>query len=281
MSNRREYWDRVGCVKIEGANGRMIEYRGLDFKFNVKYISGSYTDFTVSVLGLSSKTVSDLTVWNPVRNMYSPRKIEVYGGYASTGEELIATGYIWYAVPTRPPDMWMNFECKRFLKFSEYVEKPMVYTGKTVKEVFNLIADECDLRGDYQASGGDVVVDKYEISGKIGELIPKFIKAFNKTADIRTDVIVCADQHGEKERPAKQVKVTQWNGMLAIGNIDYYGATITARLRTDINLFSWINMESALIPAANGPYYVNSIEYKGHFRGEDWQVKFGCFRGEY
>lgn len=278
MSDRREYWDRVGYVCIEDQNGQMIEYRGLDFKFKVKSIAGIYSKFSVSVLGLSAKTINDLTVWNPIKAIKSPRKIEVYGGYAKTGAEVIATGYIWYAVPTRPPEMWMNFECMQFLKFNDTIKEPVVLENYSVKEIFNTIAAECGYRADWQASGGDVKIKSYTLEGKIGDLMRKFSLTFNKSVCERFRMLICADPHGEREEPRRQIRIAQDTGLLAVGNIDIMGAVITTRLRTDVQILDWLNLESILIPSASGPYFVISTEMEGHLRGEKWESSYKCLR---
>lgn len=278
MSSHREYWDRVGYVCIENSNGDMIEYRGLDFKFKVKSIAGIYKDFSVSVLGLSSDTINDLTVWNPVKAIRHPRKIEVWAGYANTGAEVIATGYVWYALPTRPPEMWMNFECRQFLKYNDMISNPYVLHNRSVKEIFNVLAAECGYRADWQASGGDVVIGAYTVEGKKGDLMKQFVHTFNKSVSERSRAYICVDPHGERRTPTKQILASIDTGLLAVGNINIKGARITTRLRADVQLMDWIYLESILIPSASGSYYVIEVEMEGHLRGDKWESRYNCLR---
>jgi hypothetical protein len=255
----------------------MVDFHGLDFKFKVKSLAGIYTDFSVSVLGLSASTITDLTVWNPVEAIKKPRRIIVYAGYAKTGEEVIASGYIWYATPTPPPEMWMNFECKQFLGYSDRIEKPYTLKNKYMREIFTTIAAECGYRGDYRTSDNKLV-SSFTIEGKKGELARTFAYRFGKKVCLWSNILICEDNDGERRNPEKKVLVSQDTGLLSIGQIDIIGARITTRLRADIKIFDWIELQSTLIPSSNGPYFVIEEETEGHFRGEVWQTTYRCLR---
>lgn len=272
------YWQRVGHVEVENANGRMVSYGGLDFKFKVKSCGDIYQDFSVSILGLSAETINDLTVWSPAKAVERPRRITVYGGYANSGEELIATGYIWYAIPTNPPDMWMTFECKRFLILEENVKEPKTLTDKTLEEIFRAVATETGLRADFRATGSDTKVPSFEISGRKDALARKFSKTFSKTVYDNAGMLICIDSHGERREPNRVVRIDTNNGLLSVGNIDMVGARLTTRLRTDIGLCEWVRLASVLIPSASGDYFVIEKELKGHYRGDEWQSEFRCLR---
>lgn len=272
-----EHWERVGYVAIEDSNGDMIEYRGLDFKFNVRSIAGIYQDFTVSILGLSATTINDLTVWDITKAIEKPRKIEVYGGYKRLGPQVVASGYIWYAVPTAPPEMWMNFECRQFIGYSEEIKNPYVLEGMKESEILKIIAAECGFRSDYRATK-DEVVSKFSIEGNRGGLPEKFGKTCYKDITIDSGYIICRDKNGEREEPRQEFYISQDTGLLSIGQIDIMGARITTRLMTDIKIFDWIELESKLIPSSSGAYYVISEESEGHFRGDKWQTTFRCLR---
>ena len=272
------YWNRIGHVEVENAAGRMIAFNGLDFKFKVKSCGDIYQDFSVSILGLSSKTINDLTVWSPAKAVERPRRISVYAGYEGSGEELVATGYIWYAIPTNPPEMWMSFECKKFLVLEENIKEPHTLSDKTLKEVFSSVASEVGLRADFRASDQDKKIPSFEISGRKDTLVRKFSKTFNKTVYDNAGMLVCTDSHGERGEVSRAVRIDSNNGLLSVGNIDMIGARLTTRLRTDIGLCEWIKLTSILIPSASGDYFVIEKELKGHFRGDEWQSEFRCVR---
>ena len=270
------YWQRVGHVEVENANGRMVSYGGLDFKFKVKACGDIYQDFSVSILGLSAETINDLTVWSPARAIERPRRITVYGGYANSGEELIATGYIWYAIPTNPPDMWMTFECKKYLILETIVRNPRTVSG-TRREIFEAVAEECSFRPEYRAIGGDVK-GTFEISGKKSLLVAKFSRAFDKATYEDAGTLICIDNGAERKTPERAVRIDSYSGLLSMGNIDNLGARLVTRLRTDLGLYRWVYLNSALIPSASGNYLVVEKELKGHFRGDDWLCEFRCLR---
>ena len=270
------YWQRVGHVEVENASGHMVSYSGLDFKFKVKACGDIYQDFSVSILGLSAETINDLTVWSPAKAIERPRRISVYGGYANSGEELIATGYVWYAIPTNPPDMWMTFECKKYLILEDIVRNPRIISG-TKREIFDAVAEECSLRPYYIASEDDAKVT-FEISGKKSLLVSKFSRAFDKTTYEDSGTLICIDNGAWREKPERAVRIDSYSGLLSINNIDNLGARLVTRLRTDLGLYRWVYLNSALIPSASGNYLVVEKELKGHFRGNDWLCEFRCLR---
>ena len=271
------YWKRVGHVEVENASGRMVSFSGLDFKFKVKSCGDIYQEFSVGILGLSAQTINDLTVWSPAKAIDRPRKIAVYAGYADSGEELIATGYIWYAIPTNPPEMWMNFECKHYLLLEEQVKEPRTLDDKPISEIFQAVANECGMRSDFRATGGDKK-GRFKIEGRKDALAKSFARTFGKTVYDNSGMLVCTDEHGERREPQRAVRIDGDNGLLSVGNIDIVGARLTTRLRTDIGMCEWVSLRSKLIPSANGDYFVIEKELKGHFRGDEWQSEYRCLR---
>lgn len=278
MSVQRKFWNRVGHVEIEDDSGRMVKYYGLDFKFKVKSIGDIYNQFSVSILGLSADTINNLTVWNPVSAVEAPRRIAVYGGYEKTGEELIASGYVWYAIPTSPPEMWLNFECWKYLKVEDEVEEPRELINKSILEVFNEVAAECGMRPSFKATGADNNVESFVIEGKKADLAAKFSGRFNKDVVDNAGILVCNDRHGERGDPKREVLISNNTGLIATSSIDIVGARITTRLRTDIGMNDWIRLESTLIPSASGSYFVIEKELEGHFRGELWVSRYRVLR---
>lgn len=278
MDVRRSFWNRVGHVEIEDDSGQMIKYYGLDFKFKVKSVGDIYNQFSVSILGLSAKTINSLTVWNPVTAVERLRKIAVYGGYEKTGEELIASGYVWHAIPTSPPEMWLNFECWKYLSVEDEVRKPRELTNKSILQVFNEVAAECGMRPGFYASRPNRNVGSFVIEGKIANLAHKFASRFDLTVVDNAGMLVCRDRNGERGKPENAFLISNNTGLLSTTNIDIVGARITTRLRTDIGLCDWIYLESELIPSASGHYFAIEKELEGHFRGELWVSRYRVLR---
>ena len=66
--------------------------------------------------------------------------------------------------------------------------------------------------------------------------------------------------------------------MISIGKVDIAGATIRTRLDDSSKLFSWINLQSVIIPKANGLYVVIKKKHKGHLRGGEWFTELETIR---
>ena len=120
MQEQRTYWNRVGYLKIQMDDGTIRQFGGegemFDMKFDGLKFGDFYSTFTCSILGLSREHINALTVWDKGQALQRKRYIEVYAGYSSNGDDMstpIFAGYVMNAIPSSPPEMWMNFECIR------------------------------------------------------------------------------------------------------------------------------------------------------------------------
>lgn len=98
-----------------------IVYKDLNFRFNITYYADYEDGFNlrgnVGILGLSSETIRAwASAETPDVNREKARFIRVYAGYNKDGDddvtqhELFTMPYLG-ALPTMPPEMWLNFNC--------------------------------------------------------------------------------------------------------------------------------------------------------------------------
>ena len=274
-----ERYCRVGHVEIQDRYGNWRSYPGLDFRFDISYKADLYVDFNVGILGLSRETINELTVWDVTKSARDARGIRVYAGYLDGGESLIAEGGIWYAMPTNPPEMWLNLQCKKFLNHYDVVEKPRVVEGSP-SEIFSEIASELGMKATFDAKNVEVEgSQKFQIEGRRISLPVKFAETYHVITYDKGGYLVCKDRNFYKDTPRNKKVLDVNKGLLSIGNVNIQGATITTRLNDEYLMMDWIELQSQLVPSANtSPYVVFEKRHKGHFRGNEWFTELKTFR---
>lgn len=266
----------------------------LDFRFDgIKY-GDIYGRFSVGILGLSTEKIFELTTWNIAKSVRNRRKIRVYAGYESDFTEganvsPIFDGFVLSAMPTNPPEMWMNFDCIRYYETNQPVAEPKVVNG-TLSNILSVIAGYTNTEWSerrWHATQVESTQDgSFEISGSKTMLIHKFAAKFRlnivtnrATSEKKSGALDVYDARPWIYSPVSvSDTIKTENGLLALGNVDMKGAKLTIRLSDRHKLCDWIRLESRLIPCANDPYIVISKHLKGHLRGQEWQTELECVR---
>ena len=271
------FWNRTGWVDIEGYGKPPV---GLDFKFEVKKYGNIYSKFSVGILGLNSSNINAMTVYNPVDAVNQGREISVFAGYEADGvPSMICKGTVMNAMPTPPPEMWMNFECMPFLKNKIPIDDVEPMYNKPISEVAQKI---CDMMGFKYFWRSLNVKESTKINFNFTGCRDT---ALTKLADGLNLVVILGDNNDvyfydkkawntiQIPRPIDIPIINIESGLLMVGNVDATGAKIRVRLNDTYSLFSWIKLESKLIPKASGYYFVLSKTHKGHLRGEEWYTE--------
>ena len=173
----------------------------------------------------------------------------------------------------------MNFECMPFLKNKIPIDDVEPMYNKPIREVAQKI---CDMMG-FKYFWRSLNVNE---STKINfNFTGCRDTALTKLADGLNLVVILGDNNDvyfyDKKawntipipRPIDIQIINIESGLLMVGNVDATGAKIRVRLNDTYSLFSWIKLESQLIPKASGYYFVLSKTHKGHLRGEEWYTE--------
>ena len=276
------FWNRTGWVDIEGYGKPPV---GLDFKFEVKKYGNIYSKFSVGILGLNSSNINAMTVYNPVDAVNQGREIRVFAGYEADGvPSMICKGTVMNAMPTPPPEMWMNFQCMPYLKNKIPIDDVEPMYNKPISEVAQKI---CDMMGFKYFWRSLNVKESTKINFNFTGCRDT---ALTKLADGLNLVVILGDNNDVYFYDKKAWNVVPLprlidipiinieSGLLMVGNVDSTGAKIRVRLNDTYSLFSWIKREAKLIPKASGYYFVLSKTHKGHLRGEEWYTELELIR---
>ena len=298
MNIERTYWNRSGYLKIQMPGSDELQQFGgdgemFDMKFDGLKYGDFYEGFTCSILGLSRNTINDLTVWDVGKALKDKRYIEVYAGYTSSGNDMTAPifkGYVMNAIPTSPPEMWMNFECIRAWDKDDYVIGVEMMENASLKQILKKVAEILNVSYDDSKSwavnsvDGDEAKYRFNFSAlKRYQLPNAFAKQFNCRVVNNNGMIIAAEKRGWLIQPTVNDivgdPISQDNGLLGIGNIDIAGAKIVHRLNDNFPILSWVKLDSRLIESANAkPYFVTSVRHTGHLRGVKWQTEIELIR---
>lgn len=293
MQEQRTYWNRVGYLKIQMDDGTIRQFGGegemFDMKFDGLKFGDFYSTFTCSILGLTREHINALTVWDKGQALQKKRYIEVYAGYSSNGDDMskpIFAGYVMNAIPTSPPEMWMNFECIMAWDKDQCVTGVETMRDASPRKILQKIAEilEVDFnRTSLMSSTIKWDDEKYTFvfaGKKKVQLTYDFAHQFNCICIDQNGTIVAADRREWLKSPKRIAReVSQDTGMLAVGNVDIAGAKVVHRLDNTFSLLSWVNVQSRLIPKMDSrPYYVRAFRHTGHLRGDKWQTELELIR---
>lgn len=293
MQEQRTYWSRTGYLKIQMDNEGMQQFGGegemFDMKFDGLKFGDFYSTFTCSILGLTREHINALTVWDKGQALQKKRYIEVYAGYSSNGDDMskpIFAGYVMNAIPTSPPEMWMNFECIRAWDKDQCVTGVETMRNASPRQILQKIAEILEVDFNLTSFMSSTIKwdeEKYIFSfdgKKKVQLTYDFAHQFNCICIDQNGTIVAADRREWLKAPKRIAReVSQDTGMLSVGNVDTAGAKVVHRLDNTFSLLSWINVKSRLIPKMDSrPYYVRAFRHTGHLRGDKWQTELELIR---
>lgn len=280
-----KYWGRAGHIEIDGVT---VPTNGLDFKFDIEKIGDVYPKWKASILGLSLDTIRKITVWNPAVAVSQMRGIRIYAGYNGIiGEKLLCNGTIMNAMPTQPPEMWLNMSGMMSFKDRRMISEPYKIRNKTKEEIFKEICGKIGKPCRYEVKNDQYAKIKgfqFVFEGMYGDLPAKFAAQFDFIVYLDDDTLVCTDKNAQLQKPKKRSKpeiIDIEHGLISVAGVDVKGATIRTRLNDSYKLMDWVELHSELVPSANGVYYVIKKHHVGHLRGDDWYTELTTIRKAY
>lgn len=297
-------------VTLEKRNtDNSIEYtatykNNLDVKFSyTRFLgNGMFGRGKVSICGLSMDQVAMFTsFWSEDTELAKKKIVKVSAGYETPmySEEstmgTIIEGSIVSAIPTMPPDIWLNCEVvnsyeTKFQTFS-FSMKGKYTLKKTVENIAQFLKLEPEIRVDKsnyldrELKNISFIGDKFALVNKIEEMFT--IKEDDKNGGIIAyieDNKLIVDysnlELNQYNRNGAPVLIDKAHGMVGVPEPMWAGQAvkITTLLNPAIKTGDVIQLKSDLIPSLNGYYYVFTISYEGQFRGNNWYSSFVCKR---
>jgi hypothetical protein len=267
-------------------------------KFNFQKYVGSimYGQGKISICGLDKKSIEVLTGFLSIDSeLNKKRVITLKAGYEGEELGLMVDGTIFGALPTIPPDIWLNcdvinnyeqandkknFSTSDNLLFTDYIQA--VADTLNIKKIENRIKEPSYLNrkiSKQAIKAGSMFNIVYSISDvfAINNKYPYGVTAYIENETLIVDY---TDLIPNDERIQTPILVNKDNGMIGLPEITNAGqiCNITTLLNTSIKTGDVIKMESSQIPSSNGLFYVIGVTYSGEYRGNNWYSVFHCRR---
>ena len=271
---------------------------GLDVKFSyTRFLgNGMFGRGKVAVCGLSMDTVSMFTsFWSEDTELAKKKIVKVSAGYEGQKMGTIIEGSIVSAIPTMPPDIWLNCEV-----INSYETKFQTFTFSmkgtyTLEQTVNNIAKFLGLEPKIEITNKNYldrtlknisfIGNKFDLVSQIETMFPidendenGGIIAYIEDKYLVVDYSdLTLNQYNRKGEP---ILISKATGLIGIPEPMWAGqaAKITTLLNPAIKTGDVIQLKSDLIPSLNGYYYVFTISYEGQYRGNNWYSSFVCKR---
>lgn len=271
-------FNRVAYVEFITASGEMKRLEGIDLKFSIsKYMGVVMNEATIDIYNLAKEDIEYLTTFTSQFIAYEKRKrIRIFGGYKDTSVGLLFDGDIVEALPTTPPDIILR--CKAMTGhygnstiISKSITQP-ISVKDTLKQCSEWVGKEIN---DFSTT--DRKIDGFYFTGASTQLIGQI----NNIPDITCfeddgEIIVVDSKNPDIQKGVKLINSS--SGMIDIPQPDALGIKVKILLDPDIKLGQTIKIESSLIPACNGQYWIYEFTHRGHLRGSEFYTELSARR---
>lgn len=276
--------------------------KNISVKFNFEKFIGTafFGTGKVSICGLDKATTETLTTLCSMEEALKERKqIKIEAGYGEK-KALIIDGSIISAKPTIPPDVWIDCEILNGYERQQEIKSISVEGEMNIKELADTIALQLNLKNgaDCRIKNDSVGKRFYQrkvknlsyigtLEGVLGEI--NKVYSFEEGdiygvpvsyIDNETLIVDYANFSDVESQKRTHHRINKDNGMVGLPEISMAGtiANITTLLKPEVKVGDVIDLESYMIPKANGQYNVIGITYVGDFRGTSWYSVFSCRR---
>lgn len=280
------FYNRVGHVELVSPSSGVTSFSGLDFKFNLKMIvEGNVLPYgDVSILGLNREHVNMLsTARSAATNIAENNIMRVYVGYQDSGENLLFSGTIMRSSPQIPPDNWLTATLVSNPANSMNSEKVYSFSvnkGVNIRTLVNTVGSRLGLKVVFMKYADNSFLETklggFTIEGKPNEIIKK-LNDLGPMLFYAWSGCLYVTKKDSKDNPYDYsgdiVEISEKTGMVGIPNITWPLLHVTTFINPELKPQGLVNLTSIMNPKANGRYRINSIDYSGHFRGEEWYAK--------
>lgn len=309
MSSGIKFWGRYYKLTLECKQWKKVfEVKdgapALDIKFDVRYARGQTArEGTVSILGLSYKTISELLTLSVMTRYEALGKmvhLTLEAGYLySQSLVQIMDGYVWYATVSSPPNMWVQMKVNEYnpygssivkfdkdpepmpprpyienilRKFSEKEEVDFQIDDRTDGKQFD--SDQAPLKFSWKGGEFRLCDAIKELSSQMKDKYILIMRTYAAQSNVRI-----VEVHPKANEPGvgQTIKIDDENGLLSVTGLDVQGGTVTTFINGDYDTqLSQLKLESDLNPQGNGTYLITQLQHTGHYMGKEWYTRFTC-----
>lgn len=266
-------------IKVNGgedvANAKRLE--GVSVRFRIeKTLNAVMNKAKISLANLSRPDVEYLTSFTSWALEIEKRKrIRLFAGYEGQNVGLIFDGDITSALPSLPPDEWLEVEALSGFYDNQNVASISIEGETSFKEICEKVAQELGLSLRFHVKT-DRYVDGFTYQGGARNVIYKLNDLFQACAYQDGKTLYVRDLEQEYDGTAKLIN--EESGLIGIPHPGPLGVDLTVLLDPTIELGKPIKLESKRIPSASGVYYPYALVHEGESRGNPFYTHLKCQR---
>lgn len=269
---------RVVIVEFATADGNLKRLEGIECRFNIqKLMSAAMNKAKISIANLAKSDIDYLTTYTSQFIAIGQRKtLKVYAGYESTGVSQIFAGDIVRAMPTMPPDIWLNCEALSGYYANKTPISQTLAGDTPVQSVCEQTANFLGLSLNFEAT-----LEKYIPNFNFTGNQYKLIKQLNELGGLvayEDDGVLNVLDNGKPSTASGERYITETSGMVGIPKPDYLGVELTLLLDNSLRIGEKIYLESQSIPSCSGQYFIYALNHTGDLRGHDFYTKIKARR---
>lgn len=283
LPKRRAYVDfQISTPTQEGQNAKRVE--GLNVRFSVQKFRGQLQGKArISICNLASSDIEYLTTYmSPWVELQKRKRIQLWAGYEDNFG-LLFSGDILKALPTMPPDIWLNCEAlggyyNNLITASFTLQGPI-----TIQAVCETVAQKLGVPFINEASAkvSNIQIDGFCYTGGLTNAVKKINELGLCCVWVENEILYMADNEPEQPKNKGVRLLTEQSGLIGLPEPGPIGLDATMLLDPSIKLGDPIEVRSIRMPSINGVYYPYALEHTGELRGNDWYTKIRCKRFNY
>lgn len=266
----------------QGRNAKSLQ--GVNVRFSIpKYRGQIRGQAKISVCNLAGEDIAYLTTYmSPWIEIQKQKKIRLFAGYENNNAMLFA-GDILRAVPTQPPDVWLECEAIGGYFNNLKTESFTVHGPVTVRQLGAHLAQMQGLsfRCLCKEETAQKRLDNFCYTGGLSGSIKKLNDLGCGVFYVEDDILFLDDAEPELKAGKTVRLLTEASGLVGIPRPGPIGLECTTLLDPSIKLGEALEVRSSRIPSINGLYYPYALTHEGEFRGNEWYTKLKCARFKY
>ena len=283
LPTRRAWVDfQIEKPDENGNNAKRID--GLNVRFNISKTRGQVQGRArISICNLGRRDLEYLTTYmSPWVELQKRKKIQLFAGYEGN-TALLFSGDILKALPTQPPDVWLECEALGGYYNNLITESFTLQGPITLKQIAQTLAKRQGLLFSCQAdaSVANQQVDNFCHTGGLTNSLKKLNELGLCVAWIEDGTLCLDAKEPEFKEGANMRVISEDSGLVGVPVPGPLGVDVTVLLDPSLKLGEPVEIRSSLMPSINGVYWPYSLEHTGELRGNEWYTKLKCQRFQY
>lgn len=268
--------------KFSGKEKTVALLEGIQAEFRVaKYRCSVQPTASIRIANLTKEHIQLFTTFSReasarLRN----NRIRLWAGFEEKNVSLIFDGDIIQALPTMPPDIWLDCECMSGYYKNFTLSSFSLNSDKTgYRDIAEMAAEIMDMSLEFKAQRLENTFKNFYFEGNLQSFLKKYNELGGAAAYIEGNTLVVDDLIPSGQQVPYEIN--KYSGLVGTVRPSPTGIGFTTVLMPDADLSRGFKIKSELIPAADGVYYPYSLVHRGNLRGEEWYTEFNAFNEDY